>query len=118
MLAAPAASRARIKSTRASHHRSAKTVRHSLRDGVTVSFVLAPETGLCCLRPPRDAEHHRKVDISVGISGPHDFAVRFRATRLSATKTSTASRPTFVTMANAPLSGGTGEAVELICPTR
>jgi hypothetical protein len=35
----------------------------------------------------------------------------------SAAKTSTASRPTFVTMANAPLSGETGEAVELICPT-
>jgi hypothetical protein len=28
--------------------------RHSLRDGFTVSFVLAPETGLCCLRRQRD----------------------------------------------------------------
>jgi len=33
-----------------SHHRSAAVNRHSLRDGFTVSFVLAPETGLCCLR--------------------------------------------------------------------
>src|SRR5579872_157969 len=31
--AAPAASRARIESTRVSHHRSAETVRHSLHDG-------------------------------------------------------------------------------------
>jgi hypothetical protein len=30
---------------------------------------------------------------------------------------STASRPTFVTMANAPLSGGMGEALGVICPT-
>jgi hypothetical protein len=29
-----------------SHHRSAEINRHSLRDGFTVSFVLAPETGL------------------------------------------------------------------------
>jgi hypothetical protein len=29
-----------------SHHRFAETFRHSLRDGFTVSFVLAPETGL------------------------------------------------------------------------
>jgi hypothetical protein len=43
---------------------------------LTVSFVLAPETVLCCLRPPRDAKHHRDVDVSVGTSGPHDFAVR------------------------------------------
>jgi hypothetical protein len=33
-------------STRVSHHRFAETIRHSLRDGFTVSFVLAPETGL------------------------------------------------------------------------
>gem|GEM_PF-6937833 len=30
-----------------SHHRSAETIRHSPRDGVTVSFVLSPEIGLC-----------------------------------------------------------------------
>jgi hypothetical protein len=43
------------KSTRVSHHRSAETIRHSLRDGFTVSFVVSPETGLCCLRRWRDA---------------------------------------------------------------
>ena len=34
------------KSTRASHHRFAVTIRHSLRDGVTASFALSPEIGL------------------------------------------------------------------------
>jgi hypothetical protein len=69
---------------------------------LTVSFVLSPVTGLFCHRRLQD---HRldRLDISVGISGPHDFAVRFRAVRPLAAKTSTASRPTFVTMANAPL---------------
>jgi hypothetical protein len=43
---------------------------------LTVSFVLAPETGLCCLRRRREAQLHRQVDISVGMSGPHDFTVR------------------------------------------
>src|SRR5690349_6978324 len=40
---APAALRAIVESTQASHHRYAETVRHSLRDGVTASFVLSPE---------------------------------------------------------------------------
>jgi hypothetical protein len=47
---------------------------------LTGSFVLTPETGLCCLRHRRDAKHHRQLDISVGISGPHDFTVRIRRT--------------------------------------
>ena len=40
-----------IKSIRVSHHRFTETFRHSLRDGVTVSFEVSPETGLDCLRP-------------------------------------------------------------------
>jgi hypothetical protein len=70
---------------------------------LTVSFVLAPETGLCCLRRLRDAKHHRKVDISVGISGPHDFAVRLLVHSSYAPKASTASRAQrFVTIAKRP----------------
>jgi hypothetical protein len=53
-------------------------------------------------------EHRRQLDAGVEASGPHDFAVRFRAVRPLAAKTSTASRPTFVTMANAPLIGRDG----------
>jgi hypothetical protein len=41
---------------------------------LTVSFVLSPETGLSCLRRRRNII--RRLDASVGASGPHDFAVR------------------------------------------
>ena len=49
---------------------------------LTVSFALSPMTGLSCHRRRRDAKHHRQLDTSVGVSGPHDFAVRFKRTRL------------------------------------
>jgi len=81
VLAAPAASRANEKCTRASHHRYAETVRHSLRDGATTYFVLSPVTGLFCHR--RLADHPAKLDASVGASGPHDFAVRRSFARLA-----------------------------------
>jgi len=56
---------------------------------LTVSFVLSLAIGLSC--------HHRRriirrLDISVEISGPHDFAVRFDAARRDGTNASTASR--------------------------
>ena len=51
--------------------------------GLTVSFVLAPETGLCCLRLCREALASWQVDISVGISGPHDFSGRVGIARLA-----------------------------------
>jgi hypothetical protein len=46
---------------------------------LTVSFVLSPATGLFCHRHRRSC--HRQLDTSVGVSGPHDFAVRFSAVR-------------------------------------
>jgi len=50
---------------------------------LTVSFVLSPVTGLSCHRRLQD---HRldRLDTSVGMSGPHDFAVRIDARRLRA----------------------------------
>ena len=42
----------------------------------TAYFALSPGTGLVCPRHLRDAKHHRKLGISVGMPGPHDFAVR------------------------------------------
>jgi hypothetical protein len=60
-------------------------------------------------------ELHRRVDISVGTSDPHDFAVRLLVHSSRATTASTASRPTFVTMANAPLSGETAAILPVIC---
>jgi hypothetical protein len=88
-----------------SHYRYAETIRHSLRDGFTVSFVLSPETWLFCLRRRRDAKHHRQLDTCLGVSGPHDFAVRIDIARLAISTRPSHPAPRFVTIGrNAPLS--------------
>jgi hypothetical protein len=85
--------RAKVKSTQASHHRSAERSGIPCANGFTVSFVLAPETGLGCLRVVSAMRWHcRQRDISVGILGPHDFAVREPRPRLEAQPSSIASR--------------------------
>jgi hypothetical protein len=76
---APAASCAKVESTRVSHHRLTGSVRLSLRNGFTAYFVLSPVTGLFCHR--RRADNSAKLDASVGASGPHDFAVRVSTIR-------------------------------------
>jgi hypothetical protein len=60
-----------------------------------------------------------KLDISVGISGPHDFAVRLLVHSSLAPKASTASRAQrFVTIAKRPSCGReTRVEVPVICPT-
>jgi hypothetical protein len=45
-------------------------------NGFTASFALSPETWLCCLRHWHDTKHRRQLDTCLGVSGPHDFAVR------------------------------------------
>ena len=77
---------------------------------LTVSFALAPETGLCCLRHRRDGKHRRQFDISIGISGPHDFAVRFKLRPSCAAKASTASRANVRDDRETPLVQGHGTA--------
>src|ERR1700744_1835263 len=47
----------------------------------------------------------RRLDASVGASGPHDFAVRVGAVRQERLRVHRIPCPTFVTMANAPLMG-------------
>src|SRR6516165_12364425 len=91
--AAPTAPRANKK-----QHMSVVTTGTPKRPGVpcamvlTVSFVVFPETGLCCLRHRRDAKHLRRLDTSVGVSERYDFAVRVDAARLATPCTSIASR--------------------------
>ena len=76
---------------------------------LTVSFALSLVTGLFCHHPRCDAEHRHQVDISVGMSGPHDFAVRFARVRLFESESVHRSpRPTFVTIAKRPSYSGTG----------
>jgi hypothetical protein len=74
-----AASRAKQKSTRDSHHGHTGIARHSLRNGFTAYNVIFPVIGLCCHRHQRSCS--RQLDASVEASEPHDFAVRSRAVR-------------------------------------
>jgi hypothetical protein len=72
--AAPAASRAMKKAHECIHHRFAE------QSGVSCAMVLrlipcSPRrTGLSCHRRPR--KNSRELDTSVGVPGPHGFAVR------------------------------------------
>jgi hypothetical protein len=91
---------------------------HSLRDGFN-SFLRALP-GDRALLPPSLARSSRKLDISVGMPGPHDFAVRVDAPRLSRSGTSTAFHASvFVTTAKRPSSirRETARVVKVICPT-
>src|SRR6516225_1119567 len=73
---------------------------------LTVSFVLSPVTWLFCHRHRRDAKHRRQLDTCLGVSGPHDFAVRVDIARLATSTRSSHPAPRFVTIGrNAPLSG-------------
>jgi hypothetical protein len=82
--AAPTASRAKVESTRVW---TADTPVHPAFPHamvLTVSFVISPVTGLDCHRRRRNEcgcarsgpRRFRRLDASVGASGPHDFAVR------------------------------------------
>ena len=72
---APAASRAMVENTRVSHHRHTDTTRRFLRDGLRLMARSPRGTGL--LSPRRFAgTGPAKLDTSVGVSGPHAFAVR------------------------------------------
>src|ERR1700683_157593 len=69
-------------STRVSHHGHTGITRHSPRNGFTTYSVLSSVTGLCCHRHRRNL--FRQLDTSVGVSGPHDFAVREPGTFVNA----------------------------------
>ena len=72
---------------------------------LTVSFVLSPVTWLFCHRHRRDAKHRRQLDTCLGVSGPHDFAVRVDIARLATSTRPSHPAPRFVTIGrNAPLS--------------
>jgi hypothetical protein len=57
---------------------------------LTAYGALSPVIGLCCHR--RRNAQALSPNASVEASGPHDFAVRFDALRLAASKASIASR--------------------------
>jgi hypothetical protein len=76
---------------------------------LTVSFALSSVTGLSCHR--RLLKHFSRLDISVGISGPHDFAVCGSVLvqpiliRPDAIRIHRIPHPTFVTIAKRPSCG-------------
>jgi len=67
-----------VESTRVSHHGHTGNTRHSPRNGFTAYIALSPGTGLFC---PVVRGSLRDLNASVGASGPHDFAVRFKRAR-------------------------------------
>ena len=102
---APAASCAKVESTRVSHHEFTGTPGIPARDGVNGFLRALPgDRALLSPSPPRISAS-RELDASVGASGPHVFAVREQHRPSSAPPASIASRPASVTLRNAPLSG-------------
>src|ERR1700722_8144327 len=74
----------RIVSTRVGHHRFTGTPGLPCAMVLTVYFALSPVTGLSCHRRSQQTCKKlasRELDTSVGVSGPHDFAVRVSAAR-------------------------------------
>ena len=106
---APAASCAKCRKHTSSHHRFTGTPGIPCAMVLTAYFVLSPVTGLCCHRRPQEVAS-RELDTSVGVSGPHDFAVRVSAVSSASLALARVHRipcPTSVTIAKRP-SGGTG----------
>jgi len=97
----------RKKAYERSHHRLAETIRHSLHDGFTVSFVISSVSRAFCHRR-LSRSSPRRLDISVGISGPHDFAVRPHAVRLAAQRRPSHPAPYVRDDREAPLFVGRG----------
>ena len=102
-----------VVSTRVSHHGHTGNTRHSPRNGFN-GFLRALPGDRACL-PPSSADRSANLSASVGASGPHDFAVRFKRSSSAALSASIASRPASVTIARAPLcQGGTAKELDLI----
>jgi|SRR5579883_30158 len=89
-----------------SHHRYARNIRPSLREWFYGLLRALP--GDRALLSPSPARSPRKLDISVEMSGPHDFTVHIVHARLARQCVHRIPRPTFVTIAKRPSLSGTG----------
>jgi hypothetical protein len=93
------------KEVRTRAYRAAENIRHSLRNGFTAYNVISPVDRACCHR--RSAEALASLELDASIRGVRTTRLH-RTLKLRssiATLASTATRPSFVTMANAPQSG-------------
>ena len=93
------------KKLRTRAYRAAENIRHSLRNGFTAYNVISPVDRACCHR--RSSEALASLELDASIRGVRTTRLhRTRKLRSSiATLASTATRPSFVTMADAPLVG-------------
>jgi len=109
----------RVESTRVRHHRSAKRSGIPRAIGFNGCFVLSLETGLIASIHGAMRQHYRHVDVSIGTSGPHDFAVRARALRLTRKHRPSHLAPNVRDDRDTPLLMGreTAELLEMICAT-
>ena len=101
---APAAARGVVGSTRVSHHGYAETPGIPARNGFNGLFRALPGDRAFLSPSPRGCDSAR-LDAGVEASGPHDFAVRENAVRLSASPRPSHPCPTFVTTAKRPSCG-------------
>ena len=95
-------------------------IRHSPRNGFTAYSALFPGT-TCFVDPVIRATRwrRRELDACEGAPEPHGFAVRQAARSSVALPASTASRPTFVTIASRPSwQGGMAVSKAQICEKR
>jgi hypothetical protein len=99
------------------HTGPAESIRPSLRNGFTAYSVLSPENGSFASVAPWEAVASRCVDASTATSGPHVFAVRVWRRRHRLHPRPPHPRPTFVTMADAPLVGTGCMRCSLIWPS-
>ena len=85
------------------HSEAPETLRHSPRNGFTTSSALSSGTN-CFVDPVIRVTRWRprELDACIGAPEPHGFAVRKQARSSVALSTSTASHPTFVTIASRP----------------
>src|SRR5665213_2757303 len=109
-LTAPAASRASWKKhTSIVTTGSAGITRHSPRNGFNRYGVLSLVRR--AFWPPSPALSSRRLDTSVGVPGPHVFAVRIRCSRQKHRPRPPHPAPRFLTLRNAPLRDGTAKQI-------
>src|ERR1700722_5134266 len=117
--AAPAALRAKIKSTQASHHRLSRIIRRFLRNGFNGLFrALLGDRAL--LSPsPRNAKHCRELTPASGRQDHTALPSAKGAVRLSAPTRPPHPAPNVRDDRDTPLFSGAGwrEVLKMICPT-
>jgi hypothetical protein len=94
------------------HSEFTGNARHSRTQWFTAYSALSPVTGFLATVA---GGLIRRLDTSIGVSGPHGFAVRETRRSSRAHPRPPHPAPTFVTIASAPLAEQDGGAYSLVC---